>query len=120
MLRRFIMLIVLMLVACQPEASTVTFPSPTGTPFPTETPILQPTATETLTPIPTIPISSVELKGAEVPQGFSLIKFADLYSPTAFAFDAQGRMYVTSQDGNVYLLRDDGKDCRADSRMTFS
>ena len=120
MLRRFVMLIVLTLVACQSVAKTATSPSSTTTSFPTETPIPQPTATETITPVPTIPASSVELKGAEVPQGFSLIKFADLYRPTAFAFDAQGRMYVTSQDGNVYLLRNDDKDGRADSRMTFS
>ena len=120
MLRRFVMLIFLTLVACQSVTSPANSPSPTTISFPTETPIPQPTATETLTPIPTIPISSVELKGAEVPQGFSLIKFADLYRPTAFAFDAQGRMYVTSQDGNVYLLRDDDKDGRADSRMIFS
>jgi len=62
----------------------------------------------------------VELEGAEVPPGFSLIKFADLYRPTAFTFDAQGRMYVASQDGNVYLLTDDDKDGRADSRFTFA
>ena len=120
MLRRLVMLIVLTLVACQSVTSTATSPSLATTSFPTKTPIPQPTATETPTPIPTIPASSVELKGAEVPQGFSLIKFADLYRPTAFAFDAQGRMYVTSQDGNVYLLRDEDKDGRADSRMTFS
>jgi glucose/arabinose dehydrogenase len=120
MLRRFVMLIVLTLVACQSVTRTTASPSPTTTSFPTETPIPQPNATATPTPIPTIPASSVELKGAEVPLGFSLIKFADLYRPTAFAFDSQERMYVTSQDGNVYLLRDDDKDGRADSRMTFS
>jgi len=114
------MVFFLTLVACQSVTDAATSPSQTTIIFPTETPIPQPTATETPTPIPTIPASSVELKGAEVPQGFSLIKFADLYRPTAFAFDAQGRMYVTSQDGNVYLLRDDDKDGRADSRMIFS
>jgi glucose/arabinose dehydrogenase len=62
----------------------------------------------------------VELNGAEVPPGFSLIKFADLYRPTAFAFDAEGKMYVTSQDGNVYILKDENNDGRADSRFTFA
>jgi len=60
------------------------------------------------------------LEGAEVPPGFSLLKFADLYRPTAFAFDSEGRMYVASQDGNVYLLHDEDKDGRADSRSTFA
>jgi putative membrane-bound dehydrogenase-like protein len=62
----------------------------------------------------------VELKGADVPAGFSLIKFADLYRPTAFAFDEQGNMYVASQDGNIYILPDEDKDGRADSSFTFA
>jgi len=60
------------------------------------------------------------LEGAEVPPGFSLIKFADLYRPTGFDFDEQGRLFVTSQDGNVYILHDENKDGRADSRRTFA
>jgi glucose/arabinose dehydrogenase len=60
------------------------------------------------------------LEGAELPPGFSLIKFADLYRPTAFAFDEQGRMYVASQDGNVYLLEETDGDGRSDSRSTFA
>lgn len=52
--------------------------------------------------------------------GFSLIKFADLYRPTGFAFDEQGRLFVTSQDGNVYLLWDEDQDGRADGRTTFA
>jgi len=62
----------------------------------------------------------VELEGAEVQPGFSLIKFADLPRPTAFAFDAAGRLYVTSQDGNVYRLTDENKDGRADSTSIFA
>lgn len=119
-MKRLIVFTVIMLAACQPGTSTVTPPAPTATSFPTQTPVPQPTTTETLTPIPTIPASTVELKGAEVPPGFSLIKFADLYRPTAFTFDAQGRMCVASQDGNVYLLSDADKDGRADSRFTFA
>ena len=121
-MKRLFLLTVVALVACQPATSTITLPTPalTSTPFPTETSASPLTASETSTPIPTIPASIVELKGGEVPTGFSLIKFADLYRPTAFAFDDQGRMYVTSQDGNVYLLRDNDKDGRADSRSTFA
>jgi hypothetical protein len=29
-------------------------------------------------------------------------------------------MYVTSQDGNAYVLPDEDKDGRADSRLTFA
>ena len=120
MFRRFVMLIVLMLIGCQSATSIATLPPLTLTSSPTETPIPQPTATETLTPVPTVPASTVELEGAEVPQGFSLIKFADLYHSIAFTFDTQGRLYVTSQDGNVYILPDEDKDGRADSRVTFA
>jgi len=100
---------VLVLVACQPAAGTTTLPAATLTApsIATETSVPQPTAPGSPVPIPTIPESTVELKGAEVPPGFSLIKFADLYRPTAFAFDAAGRMFVTSQDGNIYILQDE-------------
>lgn len=120
MFQWFVMLIVVLLVGCQATTSTPTSPSPTGTSFPTETPIPQPTFTEAPTHTPTIPASTVELEGAEVPQGFSLIKFADLYHPIAITFDTQGRLYATSQDGNVYILHDEDKDGRADSRVTFA
>ena len=125
-MKRLFVLIVCVLVACQPATSTVTPtpPAPTETPSPTQTASPQPTATQTITqtptPVPTIPPSTVELEGAEVPPGFSLIKFADLYRPTGLAFDEQGRMYVTSQDGNVYILHDENQDGRADARATFS
>jgi putative membrane-bound dehydrogenase-like protein len=128
-LKRFYVLLVIMLAACQTTTSTVSPPSPSHTStsfFPTETAFPQPTATEpateTIAPtlVPTIPASTVELEGAEVPPGFSLIKFADLYRPTGFAFDEQGRLFVTSQDGNVYILQDEDQDGRADSRTTFA
>ena len=121
-MKRLFVFALILLVGCQPVTITVTPPIPalTNTLFPTEIIAPQPTATKTSTPIPTIPASIVELRGAEVPQGFSLIKFADLYRPTAFAFDDQGRIFVTSQDGNVYILRDENRDGRADSRSTFA
>jgi glucose/arabinose dehydrogenase len=68
----------------------------------------------------TVPASIVELDGAELPPGFSLIKFASVPRPTAFAFDAVGRMYVTSQDEHVYLATDENKDGRADNISVFA
>ena len=116
----------MMLVACQPTTSTPTpisfSPTPMASSAPSETVSPEPTLTETATPtqVPTIPPSTIELEGAELPPGFSLIKFADLYRPTGFTFDEQGRLYVTSQDGNVYILQDEDHDGRVDARLTFA
>lgn len=117
------------MAACQPGTATVVPPTPTAA-FLTETPTSTPPpqtdtptaipATETPTPLPTIPPSTVELAGAELPEGFSLIKFAELPGPTAFAFDPQGRLYVTSLDGRVYLLHDENQDGRSDWQVVFS
>lgn len=123
---KFFLFLIVMLTACAPSIPTIPSSSykPTRAVSLTETPTFQPTAaataTETVTPLATVPVSTVELEGAQVPPGFSLIKFADLYRPTGFDFDAQGRLYVTSQDGNVYLLYDENQDGRADSRTTFA
>jgi len=113
-------------VACQP-VSTATPIATSSTiililALPTDTPTPQPTATElpTSLPTPTVPASVIELEGTEVQPGFSIIKFADVYRPTAFAFDELGRMYVTSFDGNIYLLGDLNLDGRADSQTTFA
>lgn len=70
--------------------------------------------------MPTIPSSVVELDGAEIHPGFSLIRSADVPRPTAMAFDASGRMFVTSQDGNIYLLTDTNEDGRADDSSIFA
>ena len=114
------------LVACQLGTATVAPPTetstvPTDTPVPptlTETPTEVPTETATL--VPTVPPSTVELEGAEVPEGFSLIKFADVPSTTAFAFDSLGRLYATSVTGRVYILTDEDRDGRADSVEIYS
>src|SRR5215217_1041207 len=84
-LKNLLVLLMIVLVGCQPVTSPVTTPAPTSTLTPTETSIPQPSPSETATPVPTIPPSVVELEGAVVPLGFSLIKFADLYRPTSFA-----------------------------------
>jgi glucose/arabinose dehydrogenase len=62
----------------------------------------------------------IELDGAELQPGFSLIKYTDVPRPTAFAFDATGRLFATSQDGNIYLLTDANQDGRADTRSIFA
>ena len=121
----------LTLTGCQGGTATVIPPTPT-TAFPSETATQTSTAppptetftaipvTETPTLIPTIPPSTVELEGTEIPEGFSLIKFAEIPNPTAFAFDPQERLYVTSLDGRVYLLHDENQDGRSDWQMVFS
>lgn len=115
----------LLLVGCQPVTGTVSPSTPslvaqTRTPPPTQTPAPPPTAGALATPSATVPAATTELAGAWLPPGFSLLKFADLYRPTGFAFDALGRLYVTSQDGNVYILHDENRDGRADARTTFA
>lgn len=127
LLKTLVLLLLMVLNACRPATSTVTATPPAvtrtvpaETSAPTDTPAPQPTTADAMTPTATLPASVVELDGAEVPPGFSLIKFADLYRPTGFAFDGQGRMFVTSQDGNVYVLKDEDGDGRAESRSTFA
>jgi glucose/arabinose dehydrogenase len=120
-LRRCSILILFIAVAaCQPSNLTPTSVA-TSTLIPTlapatETPLPPVAATNT----PTVPASVVELNGAEVQTGFSLIKFADLYRPTDFAFDTQGQLYVSSFDGHIYVLNDANHDGRADSQTVFA
>jgi glucose/arabinose dehydrogenase len=110
--------------ACQPAQTSTAIPVVTNSPVPTptllsDTPIPpSPTATETATP--TVPASVIELAGSQLPPGFSILKFAELYRPTAFAFDSLGRLYVTSTDSTIYLLSDDNNDGRADSQTIFA
>ena len=123
-MRALYVLSLIFLAACQPATSTPTATRPSSTQtslsLPTGTASVSLTASPTVTAVSTVPASTVELEGAELPPGFSLIKFADLYRPTGFTFDGEGNLYVTSQDGNVYILRDDDRDSRADSRAIFA
>lgn len=91
-------------------------PTNQSTPTTTATATLPPTPTE---PLPT-PVATIELAGATVPPGFSFIKFADLYRPTGLAFDAAGRLFVTSFDGTVHILQDVNGDGRSDSDIVFA
>jgi glucose/arabinose dehydrogenase len=121
--KRIVLFLCILLTACQvAEDLPISF-TPTATPIPavaTATQVSPTIFTETPTPVPTIPVSVVELDGAEIQPGFSLIKFADVPRPTAIAFDSSGRMFVTSQDGNVYLLTDENGDGRADDSSIFA
>jgi len=110
--RWFVIGCALALIACQSATPS--------TPVATSSPVSTATATETATAIPTIPASVIELPGTELLPGFSIIKFADLYRPTAFAFDAQGNLYVTSTDSTIYRLTDTDGDGRADSQIAFA
>ena len=114
------------LTACQSTSTPTLLPTsaPTLAPVnPTSTPLLASTATNAPVPTspPTIPASTVELGGAELLPGFSISRFADVSRPAAFAFDQQGRLYVTSADtSTVYLLQDIDQDGRADSKTVFA
>jgi glucose/arabinose dehydrogenase len=120
-LKKILLLPCIVLIACQPVPSTAGNPTEIfSTPTHLFTPTPQPILVDTPTLVPTIPASIVELEGVDVQPGFSLIKFADLPRPTAFAFDGQGRMFVTSQDGNVYLVTDENRDGRADDSSVFA
>jgi glucose/arabinose dehydrogenase len=117
-------LCLIFIVSCQPahiqvpvETSTITSApviAPTATPAP------QATTTNLPTIPPTVPASVIELAGAEVLPGFSIIKFADVYRPTAFAFDEKGQLLVTSVDSKIYLVSDADMDGRADSQSVFA
>jgi glucose/arabinose dehydrogenase len=110
---KFLIFVSLLFGACQPETAFTEVPAATTAPIntlPAET-----KATETIT----VPASIIELDGTILPDGFSIIKFADVDRATAFTFDAQGRLLVTSTDGNVYVLTDEDKDGRADEQKIF-
>jgi putative membrane-bound dehydrogenase-like protein len=113
------------LVACQATSTPIFIPVQTSSPpptltSPTNTPLPQLTAPSLPTTPPTVPASVIELEGTELLPGFSIIKFAEVYRPTAFAFDQQGQLYVTSFDNRIYLLNDLNQDGRADSQSVFA
>ncbi len=72
------------------------------------------------TPLPTVPGSASELPGAQLPPGFSILKFAELDRPTALAFDPMGRMLAASLDGRIYLLEDLDSDGHAETSRLFA
>lgn len=113
------------LVACQSTSTPTSINVETSSPAPTfagstDTPVPLLTAT-TLPPVsPTVPAAVIELEGAELLPGFSIIKFTEVYRPTAFTFDQQGQLYVTSTDSKIYLIKDLNQDGRADLPSVFA
>ncbi|MGB1250927.1 MAG: PQQ-dependent sugar dehydrogenase [Candidatus Promineifilaceae bacterium] len=105
-------------VASTTEPVATDLPTPTLIP-PTDVPT--PTNTPEPTPEPTVPTEVIiEVEGAELPPGFSIIKFADIRRPTSIAFDAQGRMFSTNQYGEVWMLEDTDGDGRADVQQQWA
>ena len=49
-----------------------------------------------------------------MPPGFSFIEYAEIFRPTAFAFDELGRLFVASFDGTIHVLIDNDEDGRAE------
>ena len=119
----FSFLILGVIASCQTPQTQIPVEVSTVTPeviVSTNTPSPQATATDVPVVSPTVPVSVNELAGAEVQPGFSIIKFADVYRPTAFAFNAKGQLLVTSVDSKIYLLGDSDLDGRADSQSVFA
>lgn len=112
----------MLLAACQSIPPTTAARIPFADPalLSTGIPSAEPTQAATPSPEPTVPASIVELEGVTIPPGFSLIRYVDLPRPTAFAFDGRGRLFVTSQDGNVYIVTDENADGRGDTRSIFA
>lgn len=93
----------------QPEPT----PPPTNEPDPTETPV--PTAE------PTVPAEVIiEVDGAELPPGFSMIKYTDSSRPVALTFDEDGYLFTTHQNGDIIVYKDTDGDGRADFESQYS
>ena len=125
--RQFLLWLIsfVVLVACQSTSTPTSIPVASSLAAvtlakPTDT--HRPQLTSTTVPIssPTVPASVIELEGAELLPGFSIIKFTEVYRPTAFTFDQQGQLYVTSTDSKIYLIKDLNHDGRADSHSIFA
>ncbi len=121
-----VFLFFLLLTACgsQPTAtSTLQFPPTSTAPPSTHVAITasSPTLTPALspTPVPTIPTNTLVERG-ELPPGFSLTTYAEVFGPTSLAFGPDGRLYVASTNAVVYALADRDGDGRAEERVTFA
>jgi glucose/arabinose dehydrogenase len=85
--------------------------------LPSATPPMPPTLAPT--PTTTLPAAVIEVEGAVLLPGFSIIPFAEVNRPTALAFDGQGRLFVTTNDGTVTAFVDEDGDGRADSQHLY-
>jgi len=115
----FLLSLALALTACQ-LATALPTTVPNSTESPTNTPSLLPDTSPTPVYTATIPASTSELEGTILQPGFSILKFATLYRPTALTFDLNGNVLVASADSNIYILSDNNKDGHADTQSIFA
>ncbi len=102
------------------DTATVEAP-PTPTPPPTDTTVPLPTDPPLPTAQPTVPTEVViEVDGAILPNGFSMIKYTDANRPIAMAFDSDGYLWTTNQNGEVIVYKDTTGDGRADFESQYS
>ncbi len=92
---------------------------PTDTPLPpTEVP---PPPTATTAPDPAPPTEVIiEMDGAQLPPGFSVIEYAALPRPTGLTFDDQGRLWATNHVGEIWVFDDADDDGRADFEQQYA
>lgn len=99
-------------VTDEPATDTPPTDTPTDTPAP-------PTATTAPEPAPPDEVI-IEMDGAQLPPGFSVIEYASLPRPTGLAFDAQGRLWATNHAGEVWVFDDTDDDGRADFQNQYA
>ena len=107
----------------QPTEEAATIAPPPTDPPPTNTPTPVPTPTDPPLPTaqPTVPTEVIiEAEGAILPDGFSMIKFADAERPVSLTFDDNGYLWTTHQFGDVWVWKDTTGDGRADFSSKFS
>lgn len=109
----------LALTACQ-SATELPTTVPTSAESLTTAPSLLPDTSPTPIYTATIPTSTSELEGTILQPGFSILKFATLYRPTALTIDLSGNVLVASADSNIYILADTDKDGHADTQSIFA
>lgn len=105
--------------ACQNlpvETPAISHTTLAETVVPSNTPNPSPTPNFT----PTVPASVIELQGTTLPTGFSILKFAEIYRPTALTVDLNGNILVASADSNIYIVADTDKDGHADTQSIFA
>lgn len=113
------LILILVTTSCGNQTAT---PTPTTGPtsiIPSQSPTKQISSTPSPTNQP-IPELINELEGSQLEPGFSLIKYAEAYRPTAFAFDKQGHLWVTSVDSKVRVFIDQDHDNRAETVHIFA
>ena len=117
---RFAFLASLLLIsACQPAPTETPSASSTMSPEPIS-PSITPNPPPTISVTPTVPASVIELQGTTLPTGFSILKFAEIYRPTALTVDLNGNILVASADSNIYIVSDTDKDGHADTQSILA